>query len=64
MKWVPVKSKLREREKLFSFFSSQFVVFKPLSHCFEETIAFDVKASFAWPPVSCLIKPDDITKEC
>ena len=28
----------------------QFVVFKPLSYCFEKTIGFDVKASFAKPP--------------
>ena len=33
----------------------QFVTFKPLSYCFEETIEFDVKASFASRPVSCLI---------
>ena len=26
---------------------NQFVIFKPLSYCFEETIGFDVKASFA-----------------
>ena len=25
----------------------QFVIFKPLSYCFKETIGFDVKASFA-----------------
>ena len=45
----------------------QFVIFKPLSYCFEETIGFDVKASFASRPVSRLIscynKPGDITKE-
>ena len=45
----------------------QFVIFKPLSHCFEETIRFDVKASFASRPVLRLIrwynKPGDITKE-
>ena len=39
------------------------MIFKP----FKETIGFDVKASFASPPVSRLIrwynKPDDITKE-
>ena len=33
----------------------QFVIFKPLSYCFEETIGFDVKASFASRPVSPLI---------
>ena len=41
----------------------QFVVFKPLSYCFEETIGFDVKALFARPPVPRLIKPGDIIKE-
>ena len=46
----------------------QFVIFKSISYCFEETIEFDVKASFASRPVSRLIrwyiKPgDDITKE-
>ena len=39
----------------------------PLSYYFEETIGFDVKASFASCPVSRLIswynKPGDITKE-
>ena len=33
---------------------NQFVVFKPLSYCFEEAIGFDVKASFASRPVSYL----------
>ena len=45
----------------------QFVIFKPLSYCFEKTIGFDVKASFAICPLSRLIrrynKPGDITKE-
>ena len=44
----------------------QFVIFKPLSHCFEETIGFDVKSSFASRPMSRLIrsynKPGDKTK--
>ena len=47
--------------------TSQFVIFKPLSYSFEETIGFDVKASFANRPESRLIKwynePGDITKE-
>ena len=43
--------------------SIQFVVFKSLSYCFEETIGFDKSTSFARPPVSLLIKPGDITKE-
>ena len=38
-----------------------FVIFIPLSYCFEET--FDVKTLFARGPVSRLIKPGDITKE-
>ena len=46
---------------------SQFVIFKPLSYCFKETIEFDVTVSFASRPVSCLIrwynKPGDLTKE-
>ena len=33
----------------------QFVVFKPLSYYFEETIGFDAKASFTSRPVSRLI---------
>ena len=33
----------------------QSVIFKPLSYCFEETIGFDVKASFTSRPVSRLI---------
>ena len=44
-----------------------FVIFKPLSCCFEETIEFDVKASILSRPVSHLIrwykKPGDIIKE-
>ena len=45
----------------------QFVVFKPLIYCYEETIGFDVKASFASRPLLRLMKwynkPSDITKE-
>ena len=45
----------------------QFVIFKPLSYCFEETIGFDVKASFESRLVSRLSwwynKPGDITKD-
>ena len=33
-------------------FIRQFLLFKPLSYCFEETIGFDVKASFASRPLS------------
>ena len=46
--------------------TSQFVIFKPLSYCFEQTIGFDVKASFASCLESRLIRlynePGDITK--
>ena len=45
----------------------QFVIFKPLSCCFQETIGFDVKSSLASRPMSRLIrwynKPGDITKK-
>ena len=34
----------------------QFVIFKPLSYCFKETIGFDVKASFTSRPMSRLIR--------
>ena len=40
-----------------------FVIFKPLCYCFEEKLAFDVKASFERRPVWRLIKPGDIAKE-
>ena len=44
----------------------QFVITKLLNYCFEETIRFDVKASFSSCPLSSLIrsynKPGDITK--
>ena len=33
----------------------QFVIFKPLSYCFEEAIGFDVKVSFVSRSVSRLI---------
>ena len=37
-------------------FNVQFVVLKPLYYCFEETIGFDVKASFTSRPLSRLIR--------
>ena len=40
----------------------EFVVFKLLSYCFEETIGFDLKVSFVRRSVSRLIKPGDLTK--
>ena len=53
--------------EIFNIFFIQFVIFKPLSYCFEETIGFDVKASFVSRPESRLIRwydePGDITKE-
>ena len=46
---------------------TQFVIFEPLSYCFEETIKFDVKVSYASCLLSRLIKwynkPGDATKE-
>ena len=45
-------------------FIRQFLLFKPITYCFEETIGFDVKASFANRPVSRQIrfynKPGDL----
>ena len=45
----------------------EFVIFKPLSYCFKETVGFDAKASFGNCPLLRLIrwcnKPGDITKE-
>ena len=40
-----------------------FVTFRLLSYCIEETIGFDVKASFVSRPASRLVKTGDITKE-
>lgn len=40
----------------------QFVNFKPLSHCFEETVGFDIITLFTRRLVSDLIKPGHITK--
>ena len=42
------KEKLEIFKKLFSLI--QFVIFKPLTYCFKETIGFYVKASFASCP--------------
>ena len=62
--WIFVKEN-PDRKKANS--ALQFVIFKLLSYCFEETIEFDVKASFPSRLVSRLIrwynKPGDITKE-
>ena len=58
------KKKYDLKCKIYSLFSNnQFVIFKTLSYCFEEITRFDVKALFARPPMSRLIKADDITKE-
>ena len=35
---------------------NQFVIFKPLNYCFEETTGFDVKASFVSRPMPRLIR--------
>ena len=52
-------------ENLFKVKKFQFVIFNPLSYCFEEMIGFDVKALFASRPVSRLTgditRPDEIT---
>ena len=60
--WAPIS-----RQNMNRYYSAQLLIFKPLSYCFEETIGFDVKASFVSRPVSRLIrwynKPGDITKE-
>ena len=45
-----------ERRITITKLLSQFAIFKPLSYCFEETIWFDLKASFANRPVSHLIR--------
>ena len=44
--------------KAFMYLKSlnQFVIFKPLNHCFKETVEFDVKASFESRPLSRLIR--------
>ena len=52
----------------FIGFPVQFVIFKPLSNCFEVTIGFDVKILFTSRPASPRLirwynKPGDITKE-
>ena len=38
-----------------NIFNTQFVIFRLLSYCFQETIGFDVKVSFASRPLSRLI---------
>ena len=47
--------------------TKQLVIFKPLSHWFEETIGFEVKVSFTSRPLSRLIRwynnPVDTKKE-
>ena len=68
---VPERTSLSQKQitqiQLGCTQEKQFVIFKPFSYCFEETIEFDVKFSFASRPVSRLIwwynKRGDITKE-
>ena len=59
--------RLGKRRLNFNIWLVQFVIFKPLSYCFKETIGFDVKALFTTRPVLRLIrwynKPGDTTKE-
>ena len=50
-----MKTEQLKQDILNQWESMQFVIFKPLSYCFKETIGFDVKASFASRPVSRLI---------
>ena len=52
---VPAYEK-RQFRLMFFPGSFQFVIFKPLSYCFEETIGFDVRTSFAGRPLSRLIR--------
>ena len=40
----------------------EYVSFKPRSHCFEETVGFDITTLFTRCLVSDLIKPGHITK--
>ena len=62
--FVLEKSQIKIKKKKLEFIrnTDHVVIFKPLSYCFEETIGFDVKASFASRPVSRQ-QPRDITKE-
>ena len=70
---MPMRGNVRERVKIFQsvaltkymikFPRFQFIIFKPLNNFFEETIEFEVKASFARTPVSPLIKLGDIKQE-
>ena len=57
----------QENIPAMSLFNKKFVIFKPLSHFFEETIGFDVTASFTSRSLLRLIrwynKPGDVRKE-
>ena len=55
MKYMPRFDKAIYFSFLFNFVLSQFVIFKPLSYCFKETIGFDAKASSVSRLVSHLI---------
>ena len=46
----------KHNQPYFGTLILQFVIFKPLSNCFEETIGLDVKASFVNHPISRLIR--------
>ena len=52
LKYKFVLHLLREDALNRSVLVYQFVIFKPLSYCFEETTGFEVKALFASGPVS------------
>ena len=54
--WFNVKLFYRQaRKAIIKSLRLQFVIFKPQSYCFEETIEFDVNVLFASRPVSRLI---------
>ena len=63
LKYIFVLHLLKEDGLNRSVLVCLFVIFIPLSYCFEETTRFHVKTLFASGPVSRLIKPSDITKE-
>ena len=52
--WLRLRASIYSRKAFTHTF--QFVIFKLLSYCFEETIGFDVNASFASRSVSRLIR--------
>ena len=47
---------MQEATQKYQKLTDQFIIFKPIGYCFEETMGFDVKASFASSPVLRLIR--------